>query len=88
MVELTFRQKPSPSPPLGHRGYTAQAGGHSPDPCRAPALLSLGWRTLSPGSFLCHLGLLPVTPEYEVLRPVLSQPKYLLLGSLLEPLYS
>ena len=23
MVELTFRQKPSPSPPLGHRGYTA-----------------------------------------------------------------
>ena len=40
MVELTFSQKPSPSPPLGHRGYTAQAGGHAPGPRKVSAPLS------------------------------------------------
>ena len=40
MVELIFPQKPSPSPPLGHRGYTAQAGGHAPGPRKVPAPLS------------------------------------------------
>ena len=63
---------------------------HSRSPWSTCSSLPLPLRrhTPTPGSFLCHLALLPGAPEYEVLRPILSQPKYLLLGSWLEPLYT
>lgn len=50
----------------------------SPQSTNSPLLFALGRLMLSPGSFLYHLGLLPVvTPDCVILRPGLSQPKYL-----------
>lgn len=85
MVELTFPQKPSPQPTSG--ALWLHSPGWRPR-SRVPAehlLLSppapRTAHTISWELPLCHLALLPGTPEYEVLRPILSQPKYLLLSA-------
>lgn len=39
-------------------------------PATLKFLFALGQLALSPGSFLCHLDLLPITPEHVILRPI------------------
>lgn len=72
--------QPASVPLQLYSGLEAVSPGSPWSTC-SPLLLALGWLALSPGHVLCHLGLLPFTLECVILRPRLSQPKYLSLCS-------